>query len=212
MDPAIFIVAKRISHCFFLLTTRSLTPAVALMVALGGLSAYTFGLYGRLVHASQATTLGELWEKEKGKQSAWMISMASLTFCFGAALAYSILLTDVFTALAKTAGLTSIFAARHTWIALITTFVLFPLCNLKSLLALTPLSIFGVFGILFTTIFLGWRCPSINVASPYSLASGGALLSTLAPHQSPIFNTFTKGFGSPSSLVGRRFFFYSHKE
>ena len=47
----------------------SLLPAIVLMFILGGISAYTFTLYGRLVHDSQAKTLGELWEKKKDKNS-----------------------------------------------------------------------------------------------------------------------------------------------
>lgn len=47
----------------------SIIPAIALMSILGAVSAYTFILYGRLVHASQAKTLGELWEKKMDKNS-----------------------------------------------------------------------------------------------------------------------------------------------
>lgn len=174
---------------------------MALISFLGVLSAYTFSLYGRLVHLSQAKSLGELWEKEKGKKSAWLISVASMTFCFGACLSYSIMLGDTFSALAKTGGLTGLGAARPFWILLVTSTVLFPLCNLQSLLALAPLSILGVFAIFFTTAFLGWRCPVINMSSPYGAASGGALLDTLASHQLPKFDTMCKGFGSPSSMI-----------
>ncbi len=47
----------------------SIIPAIALMSALGVTSAYTFMLYGRLIHASKAKTLGELWEKNIDKKS-----------------------------------------------------------------------------------------------------------------------------------------------
>jgi hypothetical protein len=47
----------------------SIIPAIALMSTLGVISAYTFILYGRLVHASQAQTLGELWETNMDKKS-----------------------------------------------------------------------------------------------------------------------------------------------
>jgi hypothetical protein len=47
----------------------SIIPAIALMSILGAVSAYTFSLYGRLIHASQAKTLGELWEKKMDKNS-----------------------------------------------------------------------------------------------------------------------------------------------
>ena len=47
----------------------SIIPAIALMWILGVVSAYTFTLYGRLVHVSQAKTLGGLWEKMIDKNS-----------------------------------------------------------------------------------------------------------------------------------------------
>ena len=47
----------------------SIIPAIALMSVLGVISAYTFILYGRLIHASQAKTLGELWGKKMDKNS-----------------------------------------------------------------------------------------------------------------------------------------------
>jgi sodium-coupled neutral amino acid transporter 11 len=175
-------------------------PALSLIVVLGGLSAYTFGLYGRLVHFSQAKSLGEVWEKEKGTESAWIISVSTLTFCFGGALAYSILLGDAFASLAGAAGLTGIGATRQCWIVLLSATVLFPLCNLKSLLALAPLSIAGVISVLTTAGFLGWRCPAMNAASPYA-SPGGVLLATLTSKQSPVFGTFNKGIPSLASMV-----------
>ncbi len=170
------------------------------MVGLGGLSAYTFGLYGRLLNSYPANSLGELWEKVKGKGSSWVISMATLTFCFGGALSYTILLGDTFSALAQTAGLQGLLLSRSIWIALVTCIILYPLCNLKSLLALAPLSVSGVAAVAATTCFLGWRCPSINSLSPYA-AGTGALISSLSPRMIPKFNTFNKGIFSLSSTI-----------
>jgi len=48
----------------------SIIPAIALMAILGSISAYTFSLYGRLIHTSKAKTLGELWEKNVDKKSS----------------------------------------------------------------------------------------------------------------------------------------------
>ena len=47
----------------------SIIPAIALMFTLGCTSAYTFILYGRLIHDCQAKSLGELWEKKMNKNS-----------------------------------------------------------------------------------------------------------------------------------------------
>jgi sodium-coupled neutral amino acid transporter 11 len=178
----------------------SLVPALVLMTALGGISAYTFAMYGRLVHASQAKSLGELWEKKKNKRSAWFVSVASLTFCFGACLSYSILLGDVSSSMAQSIGWDGIFASRQFWILLLTGTVLYPLCNLRSLLALAPLSLAGVAAVLITTLFIVWRCPLVNGGSPYA-APGGKLLATLSASQLPRFNTIHKGLLNPSSLI-----------
>ena len=51
----------------------SILPAIAVMSILGAISAYTFSLYGRLVHTSQAKSLGELWEKKMSKNSGRLL-------------------------------------------------------------------------------------------------------------------------------------------
>eukprot|EP00980_Cylindrotheca_fusiformis_P010997 scaffold2526_cov131-Cylindrotheca_fusiformis.AAC.13 len=161
----------------------------------------TFGLYGRLVHglSTHPQSLGELWREEMGESSAWIISFASVAFCFGAALSYSVLLGDTFSAMAQTVGLSGLCASRRIWILLLTGTIIFPLCSMTSLLALAPLSKTGVFGILVTMTVLGWRCPSINPFSPYG--TGGRYLESLSLNQVPRFNTISRGFGSPYSLI-----------
>jgi amino acid permease len=175
-------------------------PAIFFVALLGTLSAYTFGLYGRVVHATQAKSLGELWEKLQSKSSAWVVSLANLTFCFGAALSASIFLGDVFPSLAQAAGLSGLGTSRSLWIVIVALTTLLPICSLKSLAALAPLSLLGIFGTLLTVGFVGWRCPTLNAASPYS-AVGGPLLASLATHQLPHFNTFSKAAGHPASLI-----------
>jgi len=179
----------------------SIIPAIALMWILGAVSAYTFTLYGRLVHVSQAKTLGELWEKMIDKNSAWLVSAVSLTFCFGACLSYTLCLGDVTSSLAQTIGLNGIWTSRQFWIIFLTTTILYPLCNLKSLISLAPLSLAGVGAVLLTAIFIAWRCPFVNQRSPYSIQGFGPLLGSLAPDQIPKFQTFNKGFFNPSSLI-----------
>mmetsp|Transcript_33703 Transcript_33703/g.79479 ORF Transcript_33703/g.79479 Transcript_33703/m.79479 type:complete len:531 (-) Transcript_33703:811-2403(-) len=176
-------------------------PAILLMSVLGGVSAYTFGLYGRLIHASQAKTLGQLWEKEVDKNSAWLVSFASLIFCLGCCLSYSLCLGDVSSSMARTIGWKGFWASRQFWIIILTTTILYPLCNLKSLIALAPLSLAGVSAILVTSVFIAWRCPLVNPGSPYSIEGGGQLLKTLSSQQLPKFGSMNKGLLNPSSLV-----------
>lgn len=132
---------------------------------------------------------------------AWLVSVVSLTFCYGACLAYTLCLGDVTSSLAQTIGLNGICTFRQFWIVFLATTILYPLCNLKSLISLAPLSLAGVGSVLITGIFIAWRCPFVNRSSPYSALGLGRLLKTLSPEQVPKFQTLNKGFLSPSSLI-----------
>lgn len=123
-----------------------------------------------------------------------------MTFCFGACLSYSILLGDVSSSMAQTVGYSGLLATRQFWIIALTSTILFPLCNMRSLLALAPLSLAGVAAVLITTLFIVLRCPMVNAMSPYA-APAGKLLKTLSKTQLPVFNTFNNGLLHPSSLI-----------
>ena len=73
-------------------------------------------------------------------------------------------------------------ASRQVSILGITFGALIPLCNLKSLAALSPLSMVGVSGMLMTCIFMIYRAMP---GGAYS--AGGALLGTIAPAMKPTF-------------------------
>ena len=75
-------------------------------MALGGFSAYTFYLAGRLCHVNDSHTMGEVWDKEVGEETSWLISASIVTFTLGGALSYSIVLGDTFSSLAKSVGIT----------------------------------------------------------------------------------------------------------
>lgn len=137
-------------------------------------------------------SISEAWGKTVGEDSTWLISLACFLTPLGAALSYSIILADIFTALAATVGLT---LSRPASIIGMSSFVLYPLCSLKSLSALAPFSILGVVGILVTAIFMGIRA----FGSAYS--PGGALASTLAPALMPAFNKVGVNLLQPSSLI-----------
>ena len=137
---------------------------------------------------------------QKSYSTGWLVSAVSLTFCFGACLSYTLCLGDVTSSLAKTVGLNGIWTFRQFWIVFLASTVLYPLCNLKSLISLAPLSLAGVGAVLITSVFIAFRCPLINQNSPYSLPGFGLLLRTLSPEQLPKFQTFNKGLANPASL------------
>ena len=190
-----------------LLTFYRLVPASALLLILGAFSAYTFQLYGRLAHETQAKNMVELWEITKGKRSSWIVSASTFSFCFGIAVAYSLVIGAFLSKLALSfgSGLPVLLGRRQFWILSVTLSTLAPLCNLKSLAALAPMSILGTVGSLLTASFMALRCPAIFAASPYSVASGAvgkfaAVSFKATPALAPQFNTFSKIL-SPASLI-----------
>ncbi len=116
-------------------------------------------------------------------------------------MAYTLCLGDVTSSLTQTVGLNGIWSSRQFCIILMATTILYPLCKLKSLVSLAPLSLAGVGSVLITAIFIAWRCPLVNRSSPYSMTGVGPILSTLSSEQIPRFQTFNKGVLNPSSLI-----------
>jgi len=176
-------------------------PAGLLMFVLGSLSAYSFYMIGRVSHmdGDKETTnsLSTAWEQEVGKSSAWVVSLACFLTPLGAALTYSIMLGDLLSSLACSAGLKGLAASRHASILAVTASILYPLSNLKSLAALSVASIAGVGGVFITCLVMLLR----NLpGGPYS--AGGAFLSTLAPSMQPSFGFVgSKSLLSPSVLI-----------
>ena len=170
-----------------------LWPANVLLLVLGVLSAYTFSLYGRLTHETQASSLGDLWRKVYQTDESWLLSSANLAFCVGCALSFTLVIADSLGLLASAAGCW--FVSRPVLILGTTATVILPLCSLPSLKALEPFSILGVIGTLVSTAFLAWRCPAIVPHSPYS---NPAYLATLPA--APLFNTYNR-VATPAPLV-----------
>ena len=171
---------------FFSDSPLALLPASAILAFMGLLAAYTFSLIGRACERHGAKTFKDAWSKSVDPNSAWMISGAITAKCFFASLAYSIIIGDSFTALAKTFDLPEIFCVRRNVILLMTTLVLFPLNSLKSLSALAPFSLLGLGGTLYTAIVMAIRY------FDKSYAVGGKFYTALAATARP---TFAKSFG-----------------
>lgn len=158
-------------------------------------------MIGRLSHlsgAKKSKSIGAAWEDEFGANSSWIVSLSCFLTPLGAALTYSIILGDMLSSLAQSAGLTGILARRQASILGITAAVLYPLCNLSSLAALAPVSIIGVVGMMFTTLFMIFRALP---GGAYCAASGGSLLSTIAPSLQPSFGLIGNNAYSSSILI-----------
>ncbi len=158
-------------------------------------------MIGRLSNmqgSSETKSIGAVWEEVVGSNSSWIVSLSCLLTPLGAALTYSIILGDMLSALAQSAGATGLLIKRQTSILGITAAVLYPLCHLKSLAALAPVSIVGVLGMMFTSLFMVFR--SIP-GGAYCATTGGSFLSTLAPSLQPSFGMIGNNAYSSSILI-----------
>jgi amino acid permease len=119
----------------------ALVPAIGLIAAMGALSAYTFGLIGRVCQRTNT-------------DSSPLIAFSCFIDCFAGNLSYSMILADTIRNLATSAG----FAVTRTQALVgVTGTVLLPLCLLKNLASLAPFSLVGIMGMLYTTCAMGLR-------------------------------------------------------
>ena len=148
---------------------------------------------------NQVTSIGQLWDTEVGESTSWLVSMAVMLTCFGTSLSYSIILGDTFKSLAKTAGLSGIIATRRFNVAAIALIGVYPLCCLKSLAALAPVSISGVVGIIVTCIVMSMRALPGGAYSTTAAATATNYLSSLPSELQPSFGV--TGLRSAKSLL-----------
>jgi amino acid permease len=170
----------------------ALVPACALIAVMGTVSAYTFGLIGRVCQRTDTNSYADAWDATVGTSTSWLIAFSCFIDCFAGNLSYSMILSDTIVNLAAAAGL----AVTRTHALLgVTGLVLFPLCRLQNLASLAPFSLVGIAGMLYTTLAMGLRWSS-RVYQP-----GGAYYATqLAP---PVFGTAgaAAAWSSPRTLI-----------
>lgn len=107
-------------------------PAAGIIACLGALSAYTFVLIGRSCSDSKAESYEQSWARTVGRKSAWLPAGACVATCFAGCLAYTLIIGDSFSALAKTFGAPAVVANRSNIILAVSATVLLPLSLLKS--------------------------------------------------------------------------------
>jgi solute carrier family 38 (sodium-coupled neutral amino acid transporter), member 11 len=167
---------------FFSDEPAALIPAAIITTVMGLVSAYTFSIIGKACETTNAKSFQDAWSKSVDPNSAWIISGGITATCFLASLAYSIIIGDSFTSLAKTFHLPAILAQRTNVILGMTAIALYPLCSMKSLSALAPFSVLGLGGTLYTAIFMAIRY------FDKSYAVGGRFFKTLAAAGKPSFS------------------------
>jgi amino acid permease len=132
----------------------AVVPAIALIAVMGLLSAYTFGLMGRICQRTNTESYADAWNVAVGQKWSPLIAFSCFIDCFAGNLSYSMILADTLVNLAASAG----YAVTRTNALLgVTGVVLLPLCLLKNLSSLAPFSLVGICGMLYTTVAMGLR-------------------------------------------------------
>ena len=82
----------------------ALVPGVALIAIMGAISAYTFGIIGRVCQNTKTESYSDAWDATVGKSTAALIAFSCLFDCFAGNLSYSMILADTVSNLAASAG------------------------------------------------------------------------------------------------------------
>jgi len=136
-------------------TNLALIPAIVIMAGAGLLSAYCFSLIGRVCSSTGAKSYRQAWEKTVGPKNAWIPPAACFMVTSCSILAYSMILSVTVPAL--TNSWLGLELTRSEALLGVTTFILLPLCLMKSLKALGPFSLLGIMGMLYTCLAMAIR-------------------------------------------------------
>jgi amino acid permease len=166
-------------------------PAVALIVIMGCLSGYGFAIIGKVCAYTGATSYREAWNRSVSPKAGWLPAWSATLKTSLACLAFSMVLADTFSSLLGSTERTKV-------LLVLTTFILLPLCWMKSLASLAPFSLLGVLGMLFTGFAMLVKYLDGSYAGPVE----GTLLETVAENLRPSFGS--DGWESvlnPKSLI-----------
>ena len=146
---------------------------------MGTISAYTFGLIGRVNRATKTVSYSDAWDETVGKKSSFIIAFSCFIDCFFGNLSYSMILADTMVNLLASVGVA---VSRTQSLLGVTSIVLLPLCLMKNLASLAPFSLVGIAGMLYTTFAMVMR----YVGGAYAAPGGKFLASALT---APVFGT-----------------------
>ncbi len=153
MGAAIFTLPAGMAS--FASSPMGVIPTVALLFFVGLLSGYCFSLIGRVCAYTGATSYKDAWAKSVSERSSWIPNLSSLLTTMQAIVAYSIVLSGTIPQLLSTVGVTGV--SRTLALMSVTTFVLLPLCLMKTLNALAPFSLVGLGGLFYTATVMAVR-------------------------------------------------------
>lgn len=175
----------------------AVVPAVTLIALIGALSAYGFGLTGRVCALTSTTTYRKAWSESLNPQTSWIPAWTVTCKTFCAILAYSMILGDTFRTLVATFSGGTLYPTTVVLPAL-TTAVLLPLCLLKNLSSLAPFSLLGSMGMLYTALAMFWR----YITKAYTASVGGKFAADLPAHLQPSFGSIgASGIFNPKATI-----------
>lgn len=155
----------------------ALVPALVLIMSMGVLSGYGFAIIGKVCHYTGATSYKDAWAKSIRPQTAWIPALSSTCKTFLACLALSMVLGDTFVGLFQLPA-----AMRTTVLVTMTTAILLPLCWMKNLSALSPFSLLGILGMVFTGLAMTKRYFDQSYVGP-----NGLYFQQISSHLQPNF-------------------------
>lgn len=126
---------------------ETIYPASALIILMALWAAHNFDAVGKTCEMTGTSTFGEAWEATISKDSRWIVQTVVTVAPIVSCLANVIVLTDILGLIARSLGAPVwLHGNRDLVIALLGTFVLFPLCTMKDLSALKSISVIGIGG------------------------------------------------------------------
>jgi len=123
------------------------------MAILGGISAYSFWVIGRICSQTGQSTYAGAFGQVFGRNRVWIVSASIIVNCLAVCMIFCIIIADNSRRVALAAGLSGLMANRAVLLSLIALLLLLPLSLLHSLAALAPFSALGVMGVCFTAAF-----------------------------------------------------------
>lgn len=151
-----------------------LLPALALVTSMGLLSAYTFFSVGKQCGIQGVSSYGDAWAKTVSPKTTFVVLANQILLPALACLSYTIIMGDSFSALARGGVFGGwlqskpIAGDRRTWLLAIVLGILYPLCSLRELSALSYTSFLGIMAIAYTGTFM-----TIRKADGSYLPTGG---------------------------------------
>ena len=126
---------------------HTLFPASALVLLMATWATYNFCIIGETCELTDSFSYPEAWGNTVSLKSQWIVTMTIVIAPIVSCLANSIVLVDILGLIMRNLGLPlALYGNRNTVIAILSTFILFPLCSLKDLSALKSVSAFGILG------------------------------------------------------------------